>query len=144
MTTADATGGIRPASVWTDQHPSRIQRGGIERGGEVLVVHLSGDFAEESGANMAQLVAQALAERPAAVVLDLDDVEFIGSSALSVLVDARHRADEAGIAMAMVAFRRATLLPLELAGLTRLFAVFPTVRDAVVEVRERSADARSA
>jgi anti-sigma B factor antagonist len=139
MTTADATGGIRPASIWTDQRGSRI-----ERSGEVLVVRLLGDFAEESGANMAQLVAQALARRPVAVVLDLDDVDFIGSSALSVLVGARHRADEAGIAMGLVASRRATLLPLELTGLTRLFPVFPTVRDAVVEALGKGTDALSA
>ena len=139
MTTVDATGGFRPTSIWTDPHGSRI-----ERGGGVLVVRLAGDFAEESGANMAQLVAQALAKRPVAVVLDLGKVNFIGSSALSVLVDARHQADEAGIAMGLVATRRATLLPLELTGLTRLFPVFPAVRDAVVAVRRQSTDALSA
>ncbi|HJP73995.1 MAG TPA: STAS domain-containing protein [Pseudonocardiaceae bacterium] len=139
MTTADATGGLRPTSIWTDPHGSRI-----ERSGGVLVVRLSGDFAEESGANMAQLVTQALADRPAAVVLDLSKVNFIGSSALSVLVGARHRADEARIAMSLVATRRATLLPLELTGLTRLFPVFPAVRDAVAAVRRTSAEALSA
>ena len=67
-------------------------------------------------------------------MLDLTEVDFIGSAALSVLVDARRRADEAGIAMALVATRRVTLLPLELTGLARVFPVFRTVREAIAEL----------
>jgi anti-sigma B factor antagonist len=137
MTTADVTGGIRPVSTWAggacghDTDP-------------VLVVHLLGEFDEESGANMAELVAQALAKRPDAVVLDLAKVDFLGSAALSVLVDARRRADEAGIAMGLVANRRVTLLPLELTGLARVFPVFRTMRDATAELGRKDTDALSA
>jgi anti-anti-sigma factor len=126
--------------TWADQRGSRIER----HGDGVLVVHLLGDFAEESGANMAELVAQAIAARPAAVVLDLDQVDFLGSSALSILVRARGQADAAGIAMGLVAVRRVTLLPLELTGLTRVFPVYPSVREAVAGVRGQDTDALSA
>ncbi len=111
MTTARATGEIHLASTWTDH---RTGRGGDR----ILVVHLHGEFDEATGVNMAELVRQALARRPSALVLDLTDVAFFGSAALSVLVDARRRADEAGIALGLVAVRRVTLLPLELTGLT--------------------------
>ncbi|HEV3356784.1 MAG TPA: STAS domain-containing protein [Pseudonocardiaceae bacterium] len=137
MTTADVTGGIHSTSTWTDHRTGRD-------GDCVLVVHLHGEFDEATGVNTAELVRQALAQRPAALVLDLTEVDFVGSAALSVLVDARRRADEAGIALGVVAARRVTLLPLELTGLTRVFAVFSTVRQALAELRGKDTGALSA
>jgi anti-sigma B factor antagonist len=127
MTAADVTGGIHSTSTRTDH---RIGRDGAR----VLVVHLHGEFDEASGVNMAGLVRQALARRPSALVLDLTDVDFVGSAALSVLVDAWHKARDAGIALGVVATRRVTLLPLEMTGLTRVFAVFSTVRQALAQL----------
>jgi anti-anti-sigma factor len=137
MTPANATGDLRPVSTWRNERIARDPS-------RVLVVHLHGDFAEENGANMAELVTQALARRPAAVVVDLTGVHFFGSAALSVLVDARHRADESGIALGLVATRRVTLLPLELTGLAGVFPVFATVREAVAELHGKDTDALSA
>lgn len=108
------------------------------------MVRLLGEFDEQSGVNLAERVKQALAEGPHAVVLDLSEVDFIGSAALSALVDARREACEAGIAVALVATRRATLLPLELTGLTRVFSVFGSVREAVTELGGPGQDALSA
>ena len=137
MTTADVTGGIHSTSTWTDH---RIGHGGDR----VLVVHLHGEFDEASGVSMAELVRQALSRRPAALVVDLTEVDFVGSAALSVLVDARRQAGEAGIALGVVAARRVTLLPLELTGLTRVFAVFATVREALTALRRTDTGALSA
>lgn len=137
MTATDATGEIRLASTWTEHGTGRD-------GDRVLVVHLHGEFDEATGVNMAELVQQALAQRPATLVLDLTEVAFFGSAALSVLVDTRRRAEEAGIVLGLVAARRVTLLPLELTGLTRVFAVFPTVRQALAELRGHGVDALSA
>lgn len=137
MATVDTTGGLRPVSTWTDDRTS-------QGGDRVLVVHLHGEFDEASGVTMAEVVRQALAQRPAALVLDLTEVDFVGSAALSVLVDARHRADEAGITLGLVATRRVTLLPLELTGLTRVFPVFPTLRRAIAELRRKDTDALTA
>jgi anti-anti-sigma factor len=134
MTTADTSGAVHPRSIWGDER-------GTDR---VLVLRLLGEFDEQSGANLAERVAQALAERPSAVVLDLAEVDFLGSAALSALVDARRRADEAGIAMGLVATRRVTLLPLELTGLARVFPVFATMRAALAELGGRATGAMSA
>jgi hypothetical protein len=59
-------------------------------------------------------------------------------------VDARHRADVAGIALGLVATRRVTLLPLELTGLAWVFPVFPTVGEAMAELGGEGTDALSA
>jgi anti-anti-sigma factor len=146
MTTMDATGGFRPTSIWAGEARGAAEAGEVvEHGaGRVLVARLRGEFDERSGKNMADLVAQALARRPMAIVLDLAGVDFLGSAALSVLVDARHRAEEAGIAMGLVATRRVTLLPLELTGLAWVFPVYPTVRDAVSELGGEGLGALSA
>ncbi|HEY4453582.1 MAG TPA: STAS domain-containing protein [Pseudonocardiaceae bacterium] len=135
MTTTDVTGGIHPRPTWAGERHDRYR---------VSVVRLLGEFDEQSGANLAERVAQALAERPRAMVLDLTEVDFIGSAALSALVVARRGADEAGIAMALVATRRVTLLPLELTGLARVFSVFPTVREAIAELGGHGPNALSA
>lgn len=136
MTTTDAAGGIHPRSTW----PAWRQRGADG----VSVVRLLGEFDEQSGVTLAERVKQTLAERPHAVVLDLSEVDFIGSAALSALVDARREADEAGITIALVATRRVTLLPLELTGLARVFSVFPTVREAVAKLGGQGQHALSA
>lgn len=137
MTTTDAAGGIHPKSTW----PGGWREPGTDG---VSVVRLLGEFDEEGCANMAERVAQALATRPLAVVLDLTEVDFIGSAALSALVDARRGADEAGITMALVATRRVTLLPLELTGLARVFPVFRTVRESIAELGGPGSNALSA
>jgi anti-anti-sigma factor len=146
MTMMDATGGFRPTSIRAGDAGGVAEAGEvIEHGaGRVLVVRLRGEFDERSGMDMADLVAQALARRPMVIVLDLAGVDFLGSAALSVLVDARHGADDAGIAMGLVATRRVTLLPLELTGLAWVFPVYPTVRDAVAELGGEGSAALSA
>lgn len=110
----------------------------------VSVVRLLGELDEDSGPTTAQRIAQTLAERPRVMVLDLTEVDFVGSAALSMLVDARRRADESGIVMGLVATRRVTLLPLELTGLTRVFPVFSTVEEAGAELGGRGPNALSA
>jgi anti-sigma B factor antagonist len=137
MATTEAAGGIQPRSAW----PGGWGERGVD---SVSVVRVLGELDEENDANLAERVAQALAERPRALVLDLTEVDFIGSAALSALVEARREADEAGIAMALVATRRVTLLPLELTGLARVFSVFPTVREAVAELGGQGPDSLSA
>lgn len=134
MTTADTSGAIQPRSIWAGER-------GTDR---VVVVRLRGEFDEASGANLAERVAQALAERPNAVLLDLAEVDFFGSAALSVLVDVRRGADDAGIAIGLVATRRVILLPLELTGLARVFPVFTTVRAALAELGGHAPGALSA
>lgn len=133
MTTADATGGAHPSSTWADEWQPRVS-----------VVWLPRELDDASGAPVAERVAQALADRPNAVVLDLTEVGFIGSAALSALVAARRRADEAGVTVGLVAARRVALLPLQLTGLDRVFPVFPTVSEAIAELGGQGSNALSA
>jgi anti-anti-sigma factor len=72
------------------------------------------------------------------VVIDLRDASFIDSQTLSVLLAARHQAEEADLGFALViADDRYTHVHrlLDITGLGAAFAVFPTLDEASAAVR---------
>ncbi len=74
-------------------------------------------------------VDTALARRPAALVIDLSLVEFLGTAGIAVLVHVRNNA--ADMPFAVVAHGPATSRPLELLGIDKIFPIYPRVADAV-------------
>jgi anti-anti-sigma factor len=82
------------------------------------------------------------------VVVDLRDAIFIDSSTLSVLLRARHRAQESSLGFALLlADSEYTQVDqiLELTGLRDVFAIFDKLDDALAAVRQgRVADVRAA
>lgn len=103
----------------------------VEGADGVSVLRLTGELDVGATTRMSEQIEQALAGAPRALVLDLTSVDFLGSSGLSVLIEARSLAEQAGVTLSLVAARRATLLPLELTGLSSMFPVYPTVESAV-------------
>jgi len=67
------------------------------------------------------------------VVLALDDVVFLGTSGLAVLIEARDSAHSAGVELRLACTARRVLRPLAIAGLVPLFDIHPTVEEALVE-----------
>ncbi|MDN4160416.1 STAS domain-containing protein [Nocardioides abyssi] len=65
------------------------------------------------------------------VVVDLADVPFIDSSALGALVAAHRRARGLGGSLAVAGIQAPVARILELTGLDRVLAAYPTARDAV-------------
>ena len=97
---------------------------------DVMTVALSGELDVGTQAATSARISEALAASPGVLVLDLRDVDFLGSAGLSVLIETQRAASARGIAMCLVATRRATLLPLELTGLTTMFPVFASPEEA--------------
>jgi anti-anti-sigma factor len=64
------------------------------------------------------------------LVLDLNGVTVFGSVGLSLLVEARHRAERRGVGFAVATDRRAVLRPLAETGVGDLVVLRATVRDA--------------
>ncbi|WP_016697547.1 STAS domain-containing protein [Actinoalloteichus spitiensis] len=64
------------------------------------------------------------------VILDLDRVDFLGSSGLAALVDAHRHEAPATAAFALVADSRTVVRPLEVTGLDRVLTVHPTLERA--------------
>jgi RNA polymerase sigma-B factor len=68
-----------------------------------------------------------LAARPERLIIDLSQVSFMGATALSVLINARHAAGRQGITLQLRApSRRAAARPLHIAGLDCLFEILPS------------------
>lgn len=104
---------------------------------DVMTLALSGELDVGTQATTSARVMAALDAAPEVLVLDLRDVDFLGSAGLSVLIEAQRAAAARGVEICLVANRRATLLPLELTGLTTMFPVFATPQDAVRSAREQ-------
>lgn len=116
-------------------------KAGARRAGNLTVTPIAGGWAVsgEIDANSAPDLSDALtADRTdvdgSALTLDLADVDFIDSSGLAVLVDARREAEARGV---MIALRRPSASVRRLLAITRLDEAFgveqlptPTARDA--------------
>lgn len=65
------------------------------------------------------------------LVLSLDDVTFLGTSGLAVLIEVRDAAHAAGIGLRLACTARRVMRPLAIAGLVPLFDIYPTVDEAI-------------
>jgi anti-sigma B factor antagonist len=104
---------------------------GVEKQRDACVVKLGGELDLYNARQVREALAEASAESPQRIVVDLGEVEFIDSTALGVLIEARTR----------LANRRAFLLAapglqtrraLEISGLDRHFAVHDSVSEALL------------
>ena len=118
-TARDGTSGMRQAPV-----------AGIARTNGSVVVRLAGELDLYNAHEVREALLECCAEEPERLVVDLDEVTFIDSTALGVLIEARTR----------LANRRAFLLAspgletrraLEISGLDRHFAVHDSVDTAL-------------
>jgi anti-sigma B factor antagonist len=103
---------------------------GVESVGQACVVRLGGELDLYNAAQMREALVDVCSDSPERVVVDLGEVEFIDSTALGVLIEAR----------TMMGNRRAFLLAapgletrraLEISGLDRHFTVHDSVPEAL-------------
>ncbi|MFI9383417.1 STAS domain-containing protein [Kutzneria sp. NPDC052558] len=99
--------------------------------GPVSVVHVSGEVDMTSRDAVERVLTRTVDGRPEAVVIDLSEVTFFGSSGLQMLAEARVHAAAVHVPLFLVATTRRVLRPLEITGLTMAFTVYATVADAV-------------
>jgi anti-sigma B factor antagonist len=109
-------------------HADPVQE--VVRNGDVVVVRLAGELDLYNAEVVRAALTEAVEGEPNLLVVDLGAVQFLDSTALGVLVEARAKLANRG------AFRLAApgLEPrraLEVAGLDRHFSVHETVEDAL-------------
>ena len=107
---------------------------GVEQLNGSVVVRLGGELDLYNADDVRAALNQALDSDPERVVVDMAEVEFVDSTALGVLIEARTRmADRNGFRLAAPGLeaRRA----LEVSGLDRHFHVHDTVAEALKAVR---------
>lgn len=103
---------------------------GVDAVGDACVVRLGGELDLYNAEQVRATLGRACSESPARLVVDLSEVEFLDSTALGVLIEAR----------TMLANRRAFVLAapgletrraLQISGLDRHFSVHETVPEAL-------------
>ncbi|MBA3347292.1 MAG: STAS domain-containing protein [Actinobacteria bacterium] len=104
--------------------------GGIERRGGAVIVHLVGELDLYNAPEVRSALLEVCAEAPERLVVDLGEVDFVDSTALGVLIEARTK----------LANRRAFLLAspglethraLQISGLDQHLSVHETVDAAL-------------
>lgn len=93
--------------------------------GGTRVVAVAGEVDMGTTPRLRSALQQELGSTRSMLVVDLSEVQFLGSSGLAVLVETKGAAGERGIPLRLVCSSREVLRPLEATGLTELFAIYP-------------------
>jgi len=103
---------------------------GVDTVGDARVVRLGGELDLYNAAQVRSALADACAEFPERIVVDLGEVEFIDSTALGVLIETRTRlVNRDGLLLAAPGLE--TRRALQISGLDQLFPVHDSVPDAL-------------
>ncbi|HEX5407221.1 MAG TPA: STAS domain-containing protein [Pseudonocardiaceae bacterium] len=99
--------------------------------GDNELLSVSGEVDLSTASGLRDAIAKSLAAAPAVLVVDMTAVTFMGSAGLTVLVEAQQRsAPDTKLRIAVA--HRAVLRSINITGLDRYLAVYPTVEQALV------------
>ena len=104
---------------------------GVERQGDAYVVKLAGELDLYNAMQVRKALDEACADSPKRIVVDLAEVEFIDSTALGVLIEARRHLENRR-AFLLAAPGLETRRALEISGLDRHFTVHDSVSEALL------------
>lgn len=102
--------------------------------GEVAIVAASGVVDMLTAPQLEEALRAAIGKKPAGLVVDLTEVDFLASAGMGVLVAAH---DEAGTTtrLCVVAEGPATSRPLKLVGIADIVPLFATLDEAIASLR---------
>ncbi|QFU93078.1 STAS domain-containing protein [Amycolatopsis sp. YIM 10] len=96
--------------------------------GEVVELAVTGELDTTTAAVLEEAIAQAVAETPAALVVNLSGVEFLASAGISALIEANSTLQ---IPFALVVSTDRVRRPLTVTGLDRVLPLYPTAAAAL-------------
>lgn len=102
---------------------------GIEERNGSAIVRLAGELDLYNAEEVRSALAQAIESGPQRVVVDMAEVEFVDSTALGVLIEARAKLGRPGLVLA--APQLETRRTLQVSGLDRHLPVHDSVDDAL-------------
>lgn len=98
---------------------------------DIAVLHLSGELDANTATKLHSTLAS-LIERPVPrIVVDLTDLKFCDSSGLSAFITCKQVITERGGWLSFAGANPFLVRLLETVGLSRYFAIFPTVDNAI-------------
>jgi anti-anti-sigma factor len=95
-------------------------------------VGASGELDMLTAPQLRDAVQSALAKDPAGLIVDLSEVDFLGSAGMQVLMEAHNQTDGTDVRFAVVADGPATSRPLKITGIADLIDLFSAL-DAALE-----------
>jgi anti-sigma B factor antagonist len=98
------------------------------------VLSVAGEVDMLSSPTLRDNIASALGDGRQRLIIELEGVEFLGTSGLAALVEARAAAAERNTELWLVCSRRQVLRPLSIAGLIDLFQIADTLPEALAHV----------
>jgi len=101
----------------------------------VSVVGVSGDIDLLTAPTLERVIGAVLADGPAALVIDLSAVEFLGSVGLKILAATYEKLGKSAV-FGVVARGPATRRPIHLTGLDKTFPMYPSLDEALSAVRD--------
>jgi anti-sigma B factor antagonist len=102
----------------------------VDAVGTAVVIRLGGELDLYNAGQVRSALADAGARDPERIVIDLGEVEFIDSTALGVLIEARAKMNNRG-GLLLAAPGLETRRALQISGLDKLFIVHDTVPEAL-------------
>ena len=103
------------------------------RNGEVQLFALGGSLDIATSPSLRAALLEAAEHGKHDIVVDLSKLEFVDSTGLGALIGAHKRATEKDGSVRLVAQEGQILRLLRITGLLGVFAVYPTLEDALVE-----------
>jgi len=101
----------------------------VETVNGAVVLHLAGELDLYNAEELRTALAGALAQEPSRIVVEMSEVEFVDSTALGVLIEARSKLGRSSLLLA--APQLETLRTLQVSGLDRHLPVHDSVGDAL-------------
>ena len=99
-----------------------------------MIVHARGEVDLHSASDLSDRLLAAIDNGTPQLVIDLTEIAFIDSTGLGALVAAHNGATERGISMHVVCPSERLLKLFRITGLHEVFAIYPSVAEAVGEV----------
>jgi len=103
----------------------------------IAVLKVDGDIDLATVPALEAAIEEALIPRPTGLVIDLSAVGFLASAGLQALVATHNSVTESAL-FAVVANSAATSRPIQLTGLDQIFALYPTLDEALAAVQTNS------
>jgi anti-anti-sigma factor len=98
--------------------------------GRTVIVSCVGELDLTTTPELERRIALGLDQSPATMIVDLSRVDFLASSAMSVLIVAAERC-ATGVGFVVVAHGPMTRRPMELVGVTEMLTVHATLENAL-------------
>ena len=108
----------------------------LEWRGSAAVIAVAGEVDTTSAPFLETAVAECLSRKPAAVIIDLAETEFIGSAGISVLMSACTQAGDSGVGFGVAADSPATSRILNLLCLGDALNLHPDVATTLAALRK--------